>query len=45
MFFSFTFMQIVGVPFFTHFPEMMTSQPEVTTFWDWLGSFGDKNSS
>ena len=32
--FSLTFMPNIGVPFFTHFsgPEMMTLQPEVTTF-------------
>ena len=34
----------VESPFFVHFfgPEVMTSQPEVTTFWDGLGSFGGK---
>ena len=44
---SLTFMQNVGVPLFTHFsgPEVMTSQPEVTTFWGRLGSFGDQTSS
>ena len=26
-------------------PEVMTLQPEVTTFWGRLGSFGDKISS
>ena len=26
-------------------PEVMTSQPEVTTFWGRLGSLGDKISS
>ena len=26
-------------------PEVMTSQPEVTTFWGGLGSYGDKISS
>ena len=25
-------------------PEVMTSEPEVTTFWGRLGSFGDKNT-
>ena len=44
---SLNFMPNVGVPFFTHFsgPEVMTSQPEVTTFWGRLGSFCDKISS
>ena len=47
MIFSLTFMPNVGVPLFTHFsgPEVMTSQPEVTTFLGRLGSFGDKISS
>ena len=44
---SLTFMPNFGVPLSTHFsgPEVMTSQPEVTTFWGRLGSFGDKISS
>ena len=31
---------------FAHFPgpEVMTSRPEVTTFWGRLGLFGDENS-
>ena len=46
MFSSLTFMPNVGVPIFTQFsgPEVMTSQPEVTTIQGRLGSFGDKNS-
>ena len=41
-----TLMPHAEVRFFTHFsgPEVITSQPEVTTFWYRLGLFGDKNS-
>ena len=44
--FQFNLMPNVGVPFFTHFSgsEVMTLQPEVTTFCGRLGSFGDKIS-
>ena len=42
---SLPFMWTVEIPLLTHFsgPEVMTSQPEVTTFWGRLSSFGDEN--
>ena len=47
MFSSLIFVPNVELSFFTHFsgPEVMTSQPEVTTFRGRLCSFGHKNSS